>query len=111
MLKTEFFIEIKKLQDTYGDNSYPFHVREALFNEMEHIPYPKFKRVVQRVLANNPNAKYPPKVTEFEKVLAQIRESEWEVKKKEETTGNMSAEDITKGFQKITSDVFGEDKK
>jgi len=108
MLKTEFFTEIRKLKETYGEESYPHHVREALFKEMEHISAPRFRRIVQRVLANNPNAKYPPKITEFEKIAAMIREDEWDKEKAQETQGNLSSDEITDGFKKIMTDVFGE---
>lgn len=74
MTSAEFGLEIERLKKTYGNTSYPPHCIEALWEELGHITALRFRKVINRVLANNPNSKYPPGISEIEKQLAHFRE-------------------------------------
>ena len=74
MTGNEFGLEIKRLKETYGEKSYPPHCIEALWEELGHITALRFRKVINRVLANNPNPKYPPGISEIEKQLAFFHE-------------------------------------
>lgn len=102
MTGAEFGLEIDRLKQTYGDNSYPPHCIEALWEELGHIPHLRFRKVINRVLANNPNSKYPPGICEIEKQLAFFREDAVEAEKKQQ---KIYAEEAAKVMKEYSLDA------
>lgn len=73
--------QVSRLKRTYGQDSYPQACVESLWDELKHVPDRKFVKAINRVLANNPNPRFPPGIEEIEKKLATIHEEDWEEKK------------------------------
>lgn len=74
MNKEVFKEEVLKLKDAYGDDSYPKACITAMWEELKHVPDYKFKKAINRILAENVNRRWPPGVDKIERVIATIQD-------------------------------------
>lgn len=107
MMEYEFKEQIKRLRGTYGVDTYPREVVTALFRELFHIDGKRFKKAIDRVLADNPNPKYPPGISKIEKELAKMRDEdhEWRKEKRSEIKGNVSGSQASKALGEILGSI------
>lgn len=111
MNRQQFQVQIEKMRLTYGPNTYPAPVEDALWEEIKNVSNDRFRKAINRTLANNPNSKYPPGIEEIEKHLALIREDEVnEIRtkiEKELNENKLSNEDVNQRIGEILKNNFG----
>jgi hypothetical protein len=104
MNKAEFYKQILRLKQVYGDQTYPNECIGALWEELGHVSQERFSKTVTRILADNVSSKYPPGVTKIEKTLALIREEKIE-KDREELSGEVSMKELSRGMSALLKEI------
>lgn len=111
MLKMNFRTQIERLKRTYGQDCYPMEVVLALESELSGVSDERFKKAIDRVLASNPNPKFPPGLKKIEEELAMMRDEDQEQrikKQREEESQNYVNNNIAqKELGKIMEENFG----
>lgn len=100
----EFEVQISRLINTYGRESYPDNCVSALFDCLEHVSIERFTAAITRVLAINVNPRFPPGLDKIEKQLCDIIiEAHEETKEVRKTKGPKKAkpEHVSKYFSEV----------
>jgi len=80
--KTDFALQIIKLQNTYGEKHYPKERNDIIWEEVRSFSSDEFEKIVNTLIGEH---KFAPMLEDFRKLLTKLREKHrWIDKRREE---------------------------